>query len=37
MVIILTNTIFFSWYTKQLTKELKVFENRIDKKINKIE
>lgn len=35
VITLLSNFILLSWYTRRLTKELKIFEDRIDKKLRK--
>lgn len=32
-VTVITNVIFYRWYTSELTKELKKIEDRVDKKL----
>lgn len=33
-ITLFTNIVFFSWYTRNLSKELDKFEKRLDRKIN---
>lgn len=33
IVMVITNVIFYKWYTCELTKELKKIEDRVDKKL----
>lgn len=33
IVTVITNVIFYRWYTNELTKELKKLEDRVDKKL----